>query len=266
VRLFLVLLIMAGNCGALFFASFLAAGGDGSSDGVEKVLTFGAVWILLATLIALILLAMRRGAASILVAILTLPSAWVFALVCIFVGDASSRAKPSSSEFIALCKTAGITMGTAPAWPVESVAYTWDDPYPPKFSYFTLDEIGNVGQLAAGLNYRVPHDIDFTETRSESSSRDGARRFKQHGRDGTTTWVPDFTADALVTYKSTPIEAAGLEPDTWQYEITVSDRRDGRRLASLRYFLNEKHRRGCGTTSDGVMSEVDFVSRAIGLK
>lgn len=85
-------------------------------------------------------------------------------------------------------------------------------------------------------------------------------------RDYKTSWVPELTADALVTYKSTRVQRDGLEPGTVQYDITVSDRRDGRRLGSFRYFLNEGRRRGCGTTPDGVMSEVDFVSRAIGLR
>ena len=265
-RVLLLLLIIAANCVALVFLSLLAAGGDGSSDGVEKVLTFGAAWILAASLLSMALALKGKGTASILVAIMTLPSAYLAGVATLMIGAAVPRARPNSPAFVELCKTAGGKVLSVPAAPVRSIAYTWDDPYPPKFSYFTLDGRGNTRELAAGLDYRVPRAIEFTETRNEVASSDGSRRYKHLTHDYQTSWVPELTADALVTYKSTPIERAGLEPGTIQYDITVSDRRDGRMLGSFRYFLNEKRRRACGSTSDGVMSEVDFVSRTIGLR
>src|SRR5262245_29235880 len=45
-----VLLIALLNSVVLFFASFLAAGGDGSADGIHRVWIFGYTWIGLFTI------------------------------------------------------------------------------------------------------------------------------------------------------------------------------------------------------------------------
>ncbi|GEM_PF-1852239 len=266
-KILLVLIIMVANCAGLFFVSLLAAGGDGSSDGIRKVLAFGGVWLLVATLLSLMLAIRGRGTASILVAVLTLPAGCAISLVVAAAMHTHALAKPSSPAFLALCRTAGVTLHAAPAAPVTSIAYSWDDPYPPKFNFFAVDKRGNARQLAAGLLYKEPRPLEFTETRNAAAASDGARGYAQrHLRDGATTWTAVMTAEAQVAYKSTPLTQVGLEPGTIQYDIVVSDRRDGRLLGSLRYFINEDRRRACGTTSEGVMSEVAFVSRAIGLK
>ncbi|HVJ38604.1 MAG TPA: hypothetical protein VM687_12480 [Stenotrophomonas sp.] len=248
----------------LLIASVLAVGGDGSSDGIEKVLTFGAAWILAASILSMILAVKGKGTASILVAVMTLPSAYLAGLAGILTGAVASQMRPSSPAFVELCKSAGATYVSKPASPVHSIVYEWEGRYPPTYSYFKVNPQGNVLELAAGSLYREPAGLAFTETQNDSGPSDGSRRYVRR-TGGDSAWSPDPTADLLIKYQSTPVHRAGLEPGMVQYDIAVSDRRDGRQLASFRYFLNDRERRGCGTTSDGVMSEVELVSRAIGL-
>lgn len=263
-RVLLLLLIMAANCVVLIFASLLAAGGDGSSDGIKRVLTFGAAWILGASILSMILAVKGKGTASILVAVMTLPSAYLAGLAGILIGAVASQMRPSSPAFVELCKSAGASYVSKPASPVHSIAYEWEGRDPPTYSYFKVNPLGNVRELAAGSLYKEPAGLAFTETQNDSGPSDGTRRYVRH-TGGDSAWSAEPTADLLVKYKSTPAQGAGLEPGVVQYDIAVSDRRDGRQLASLRYFLNDRERRGCGTTSDGVMSEVEFVSKAIGV-
>jgi hypothetical protein len=263
-RVLLLLLIMAANCVVLIFASLLAAGGDGSSDGVRKVLIFGGAWVLAASIISMIMAVKGKKTASALIAIMTLPSGFLVSLAGIKISAAVSQMRPSSPAFVELCKSAGATYVSKPASPVDSIVYEWEGRYPPTYSYFKLDPRGNVRELAAGSLYKEPAGLAFTETQNDSGPSDGTRRYVRH-TGGDSAWSAEPTADLLVKYRSTPAQGAGLEPGVVQYDIAVSDRRDGRQLASLRYFLNDRERRGCGTTSDGVMSEVEFVSKAIGL-
>ena len=83
-----VLAIAIANSALLFFASFLAAGGDGSADGIYRVRFYGFTWIGICTVAALVCCARKRSAAGISVAVSTLPAAWALALVVIFAGSA----------------------------------------------------------------------------------------------------------------------------------------------------------------------------------
>lgn len=263
-RALLLLLVMVANCVVLVFLSLLAAG-DGGSDGIKKVLIFGGAWVLAASILSMIMAVKGKWTASALVAIMTLPSGFLVSLTGIRIGAAVSQMRPSSPAFVELCKSAGATYVSKPASPVHSIAYEWEGRYPPTYSYFTVNARGNVRDLAAGSRYREPAGLAFTETRNDLGPSDGSRRYVRR-TGGDSAWGPELTADLLVRYRSTPVQRDGVEPGMVQYDIALTDRRDGRPLASLRYFLDDRQRRGCGTTSDGVMSEAAFVSRAIGRK
>ncbi len=77
-----LLLVVVANCVVLFFAAFLAAGGDGSANGVEAVWVLGYLWIAALSIAALVLLV--RGSKSWLaVAVGTLPAGWAVGLLFI---------------------------------------------------------------------------------------------------------------------------------------------------------------------------------------
>ena len=82
-----VFLVAAVNCVVLFFVSFLAAGGDGSADGIHRVWAFGFTWIALVSLVALVVCARKGGATGMLVAAGALPSAFVLAIVLVVGGS-----------------------------------------------------------------------------------------------------------------------------------------------------------------------------------
>jgi hypothetical protein len=76
-----VLVIAAANSVLLFFVSLLAAGGNGSADGVELVLTVGFSWLALFTVAAFLVCGRKGGPAGMMVAASALPSAFLTALV-----------------------------------------------------------------------------------------------------------------------------------------------------------------------------------------
>jgi hypothetical protein len=78
-----LLLVVLVNCVVLFFAAFLAAGGDGSADGVRTVWLWGFTWVAACSVAALVLLV--RGSKSWLtLAVGTLPAGWAASLLFIF--------------------------------------------------------------------------------------------------------------------------------------------------------------------------------------
>ena len=71
-----LLVIVALNCGLLFFATVLAVGGEGGTHAVKLVLTVGALWVLLFSIAAFALCVRGRATDAMLLASATLPAAW----------------------------------------------------------------------------------------------------------------------------------------------------------------------------------------------
>jgi len=74
-----------------------------------------------------------------------------------------------------------------------------------------------------------------------------------------------LSADVLVKYKISRIQPKDWKNGLESVDISVTDRRDGRRLATMRYLLDRQAGRACGATSEGVMDEKKFVLKAIGI-
>ena len=81
-----LLLVVLANCVFLFFAAFLAAGGDGSANGVKTVWLLGYLWVAACSVAALVLL-LRGSKSWLVVAAGTLPAAWAASLL--FIVDAA---------------------------------------------------------------------------------------------------------------------------------------------------------------------------------
>lgn len=83
---FLLFLIVLVNCIILLFTSALAAGGDGSSDGVKMVWIVGYPWIFAVAIAAFILC--KRGSVSsgLTLAASTLPIAWLLLMAFLIIG------------------------------------------------------------------------------------------------------------------------------------------------------------------------------------
>lgn len=268
---FSVLLIAALNCVVLFFMSLLAAG-DGSAKGIYLVWIVGFSSIALFTLAALVLCAMGKRSTAVGTASLALPAAYIFGLAGALVFPFLGSPKPEIPEFDEACKDTGPLFIAKPALAVESLAYDWEPgTNAPTINYFTLDARGNVQNLQGDLP-TFPESIKFTEGRccqfeGAPSNRIGPFIRRQNSGANFDSFVGarELSADVLVKYKISRIQPKNWKNGLESVDISVTDRRDGRRLATMRYLLDRQAQRGCGATSDGVMDEKMFVLKAIGI-
>lgn len=175
---------------------------------------------------------------------------------------------PNSSEFDVVCKAAGPHYILKPSKVVESIAYDWEPgTYPPDINYFKVDARGNVSGLRGGLP-SFPAAIKFIEGRCcqyEGGPRNHVGPFVRHPNTGEYFGITELTADVLVTYKRSDAEVPSSQAGLKAVDITVTDRRDGQTLATLRYLLDRERRRGCGAVSNGAMDEQAFIHRAVGI-
>jgi hypothetical protein len=263
-----LLLITAFNCVALFFSSLLAAGGDGSADGIHKIWLFGYPWVTVFAVIALIQCVRGKRSRAIAIASSTLPAGYATALVGMLIASSFNQLKPNTPELEAACESAGPRYVQKPTAIVESIAYDWEPgTYPPDTNYFEIDKRKNVSNLRGGLP-RFPSPIKFIEGRCcqfEGAPSNGVRPYVHHTNSGEYFGTTELTADALVTYKVTHTTTAGSKSELKTVDMAVTDRRDGRALATLRYVLDEHGRRGCGVVSESAMDEQAFILRAIGV-
>ena len=193
--------------------------------------------------------------------------------------------KPDSPAFTSECRTAGAQYYKLPTSPVRSIAYDWDGKHAPRFiTKFSVSFGGRVVEsmlFSDGYSddYPYPSVIEFTERKRRPDSKGSPSeapgpyvRFPRwdgrYPRQNTSYGIATLTADALVTYQFTSTEALG-EPSPQQgivtYDLTVTDRRDAEKLASLRYVMDQKKDRACGLTGDNEMDEQKFVLKAIGV-
>ena len=179
---------------------------------------------------------------------------------------------PDSETFISECKSAGATFTKLPASPVRSIAYDWNTTYSPPFNRFEVRFGTRITSLGRS-DFPYPKSIEFTERkRSNLEGRpaqgpDGP--YIRFPRAGAYYGIPGLSADVLVYSRVGPEEEltkAESEQGIVRYEVTVTDRRTDERLASLRYVIDAKQRRGCGLTGENTMSERSFVLKAIGLE
>lgn len=266
-----LLLLAIANAVGLIFLSFLAAGGDGSADGVRAIWRWGFGWIALNSLFAVALCAKGKRTLGVLVAAATLPVGYVATVLVYGVktGYESSLAS-NSPEFAAVCRTAGPTFLAQPNLPVRSIAYDWTDTHPPLINFFVAASNGHLKELRGGLGLAAyPAQIKFTESRCcrfEGRPTNGVGPFiRRPNSDAEYFGVTELTADVLVRIEQRAIGPQDATNNLVRVDLSVVDRRDGQRLATLRYAVDQRKRRGCGTTSGDVMDERAFVLQAVGV-
>jgi len=261
-----VLVFAALNGVALYFLSMLAAGDGGGAVGQLRLVGYSG--IVLVTCIALFACARGWGALAVLLAALTLPAEYLGALVYLKASQAADNRKPSSPAFIAACKSAGLMYIAPPATPVASIAFDWvEGKQAPDVTRIEMDERGNVGKRGwSAPELELP--VKFIERRCcqfEGTPGNGSFPYVRHSRTPPYLGIPALTADALVTYNVsrtlTPEKTVALNI----VDLTVSDRRDGKALAAMRYVLDKEMNRACGETSKGVMDEFEFLRRALAI-
>ncbi len=205
--------------------------------------------------------------------VLVLPLPLVMGVLYVFeVGKYGiSLLERESPAFTSACQTAGPTYYKLPALPVHSIAYDWETKAAPTYNEYSLEFGGRVSSFSR-LDSPYPSTITFTERKH--SDREGLPPgapgpYVRFPRDGGFYGIVALTADVLVEYQLTPEEElrnAAKDQGMVVYELTVTDRRNGEKLAFLRYVLDVKDRRACGLTEDNVMNVQTFVLKAIGVQ
>lgn len=179
------------------------------------------------------------------------------------------QAWPDSSAFAAECQTAGAHYFKLPTSPVRSIAYEWPNEYGNPQNYFTVSFNTRIDHLDH-RDLLYPPVIGFTEySYMVNRHATSPRKYIRRPRQGVTHSISAFSADILVGYKVAPAEElkkAANDQGMVKYELTITDRRDGEKLASLKYVVDAKNRRACGLTGNNVMDERAFVLKALGIQ
>lgn len=77
------------------------------------------------------------------------------------------------------------------------------------------------------------------------------------------------SADILVTYSLSPdykVSNAPFGNGLAVYELLVTDQRDRKMIATMRYIIDQDDRRICGPIRDNVLSENAFLAKALALE
>lgn len=190
--------------------------------------------------------------------------------------------KPDSQDFVNDCQTAGVHFYKRPANPIHSVAFDWDGEFDPGIGYYKQGFKGRISEASRVLSTmrtdgRLPfsdESIEFTERKHSYRSGVYLPEFRDapyisFTRDGKFIGKKSLTSDILVTYQFIhPDERLKADSDQGSvgYDLTVTDRRDGQKIATMRYFVDLGNGRICGTFSNDVLSEKDFLVKALDLK
>ena len=190
---------------------------------------------------------------------------------CSISATARTRSRPNDPEFIQACQGAGVSYIALPSAPVTSLAYDWAaNSVRPEYTHFRIDEGGNVSELNFMLVEQFPSAIKFTERPCHWCGVGGTPKgqFERNINQAAFSRgkpTDELSADAIVYYDSKRRRLKENGAAIEEVSITVSDRRDAKVLARLRYVLDSMGRRACGTTSGNVMDEEQFVLRSLGL-
>ncbi len=166
------------------------------------------------------------------------------------------------------CKTAGVQYIQLPSRPAHSLAYDWGGSHGPDVDLYELTSGNRIGSIG-GFNKPIPafdKAIEFIERKRDDRVGVSAPYVRFKGRDF--QGIVDLTADVLVTYRfihPEELSKAPINQGSVGYDLTVTDRRDGRKIAAMRYFVDRRSRRICGPIKDNVLSEKAFLAKALGL-
>lgn len=264
--------IAALNAVVVYILSFLAVGGDGSADGIITIRWIGFTAIAIATALSLAMCSRGERSLGITTAAVTLPVAFAISIFAVLTIGLIKSALPASSAFTSACKDMGARFLKAPEKPVRSIAYDWmEGESPPNFTYFEVASNGHLSSLTSGTGPPLPNQIEFEESKccrfhGYPIKGKGLPYIRIPNPKGSYFGISELSADTLVMFRSASVELRGSDLKLKRYEIDVTDRRTGETLATLKYMLDESQRRGCGTTSAGLMDERAFILRAVGIQ
>jgi hypothetical protein len=177
--------------------------------------------------------------------------------------------RPVSASFKQACLGSGPFYFEKPTKPVASLAYelTPGTNLPEYESFVTKGNGIVLRKVARDPEHWRLAGLEFIERPVEVNRGMRERNTyvvqKQGSKD--TEKSEQITADALVRYFKATTTGSSDKKGVHLVQIEVSDRRDGRRLAVLKYVFDEENNKFCGLTLRDTMNEKDFIGQAIGL-
>ncbi|MCC6208763.1 MAG: hypothetical protein IT488_11495 [Gammaproteobacteria bacterium] len=206
--------------------------------------------------VAFVLILKNKTVAGLSVAVAPLPAV----VMCVVILNAVMEYvvplfETESPEFTEACKNTGAQFFRTPTLPVSSISYHWTGKSTRGFAIYELGRYGRLaGMSGGGLDKHYPRLKE-------------ALKFNEHKPPANDDFQP--LADIIVTYRIFPEEELAKAPihqGPVTHELTVTDQRDGQTLATMRYVIDQKDRRICGPISNNVLSEYDFLAKALALE
>ncbi len=252
------------------FISLFAVTGDGGSEGIKLLWRIGFSVIGFLTILSFVLLSRRFNFLAVLSACLQVPTIFLALYTGHHIERTIAKTRESPPELTAACRDAGVDYLAQSAAPVRSIAYDWPTgSTPPYYTHFRLDDRGNLSDLQYSTAARIfPSQIEYVESRCcrENEMPSSQISFKRWvGNSFAAQSASEITADVLVELRRTDQAVSQRNSRLSKVETVVTDRRDGRILAILRYAYDQRNGRGCGLTSPGMMDEREFVMKAVGI-
>lgn len=266
------LLIIMVNSMMMFYLIFFASLGNGVREGVGTAQIVGYGWLAIASSFALYKCSKGKGAAGVVIAITTLPMGMAVIYVVSMTWAAGQVVlgwiEPTPSEITEVCKSGGPRYLASPSSPVHSIAFDWETSLQrARFSYVNKDP-KRFGTFRSLENVEYPTTVHFIERKYSAGLAERSNEHWPYMRkttNGIWSGVDAFTADALVTYEIEQLSEANARKKFELTEITVTDRRTGQVLASLRYPTDGHNTPLCGETSPGEMNIAEFIFKATGV-
>ena len=168
-----------------------------------------------------------------------------------------------SEAFTNECKATEVKYIKLPTMPVRSIAYDWDSNAEPSFLSYEIAYKTRISVASYSIQPIVNDQrIDFIEIKPTSNFGapllGAGSKYLRVPKMKSFYGVDEFTADVLVKYKTSLIEQS-KKGSAIRYELTVSDRRNGNKLAYLRYVVDVKKQRACGLTGTGRVNDGQLI-------
>lgn len=262
------LIITLLNVVLVFVVSLI--GGDGT-ELIWKTQYIGFTWVAVASGFALVKCSKGSGRLGVVTALLTVPVGLTITVIAAEIwslsGETLRKHEAIPNEVTESCKVAGATFIASPSMPVHSIAFDWQTQLEwGRMSYFNSDS-RKFGGFRFLEDIKYPETILFIEQKARGVTQAEKQwPYKRRLNGGEFVEASELTADILVTYEFRNLSKADARNSYVLADISVTDRRNGKALATLRYVTGGRDTWPiCGETSKGEMNIAAFIFKAIGI-